>query len=280
MAAPKDRFKQHLEMTRRAWDDYHPVWAEAMRKKIPDRASRFRDGREDLDPLEKEMIGDVRGQDVLELSCGWDACQALSLANLGAVVTACDISPAAIDLARREAKEVGLQVEFVVCDSQTLEPMQDCAFDLVFAQYNFCYYEDLPTAFANWYRVLRDGGRLFTRSFHPVTACVKEEDGKVVITRDYYDKTPEYYKFNGTSHVPEYQSNLQAVEFPYSLSDQINAMVRAGFHLERMEEPLRRENEVPAGFPGELFMTALKLGGLRSHETEQAAPGDADEPRG
>jgi hypothetical protein len=49
MTVPEDRLKRHLDMARRAWDVYHPVWAETIRKKTPDRASRFRDGREDLD---------------------------------------------------------------------------------------------------------------------------------------------------------------------------------------------------------------------------------------
>jgi hypothetical protein len=52
---------------------------------------------------------------------------------------------------------------------------------LVLGQYNFCYYEDLPLAFGNWFCVLRHGGRTFVRAFHPVTACLKERDGALVI---------------------------------------------------------------------------------------------------
>jgi ubiquinone/menaquinone biosynthesis C-methylase UbiE len=259
MSETQDRFEKNLHMTREAWDSYHPVWAQTMRQRYPDRKQRFEEGYFDLDPLEVELIGDVHGQDVLELSCGWDANQAFGLVRLGATVTACDISPAAIDIARREADQLGVSAEFVVCDSQTLEPLADSAFDLVFAQYNYCYYEDLPLAFTNWSRVLRAGGRLFVRTFHPVTRCIEEKDGALRITRDYFDKSPEYYQFDGTGHVPDWQSDLQAVEFPYTLADVMNAMVEAGFRLERMVETERRANGPRvSGLPEEIFMTALK----------------------
>jgi ubiquinone/menaquinone biosynthesis C-methylase UbiE len=259
MSDSQDCFQAHLKMTQEAWDSYHPVWAATTRQRYPDRRNRFDEGHFDLDPLEVELIGDVRGRDVLELSCGWDASQAFGLVKLGATVTACDISPVAIEIARREAEELGVQVEFVTCDSQTLQPIGNDRFDLVFAQYNYCYYEHLARAFVNWFRVLRGGGRLFVRTFHPVTACLEEKEGTLAVTRSYFDQSPEYYKFNGTRHVPDWQSDLQAVEFPYTLSDLINGMVRAGFRMERMVETERKANGPRvSGLPEEIFMTALK----------------------
>ena len=251
MKVPEDQFKRHLEMNREAWDAYQPAWAEAEQKK-PDDA---------LDPLEIELIGDVRGKDVLSLSCAWDACQAFALSKLGATVTACDISPVAIDLARQRARELGHEVEFAVCDSQTIEPMADNSFDLVFAQYNYCYYEDLPTAFANWHRVLRDGGRLFVREGHPFTTCLEEADGKLTVSRSYFEKSPDYYQFKGTGAVPEYQADLQGVEFPHTLSDFINGMAQAGFRIDRMVETEKWDHRpLPAGLPAEMFIMATKPG--------------------
>jgi SAM-dependent methyltransferase len=261
MGESQDCFDAHLKMNREAWDAYHPVWAETTRHRYPDRKKRFAEGHFDLDPLEVELIGDVRGKDVLALSCGWDASQAFGLVKLGATVTACDLSPVAIEIARREAEELDVQVEFVTCDAQTLEPIGNDRFDLVFAQYNYCYYEDLPRAFANWFRVLRGGGRLFVRTFHPLTACLEEKEGTLAVTRSYFDRSPETYLFNGTSHVPDWHSDLPAVEFPYTLSDLINGVARAGFRFERMVETERQANGPGiSGLPGEILMTALKPG--------------------
>ena len=259
----KDKFKEHLEMNKKAWDEYHPAWMEFKAKRWPDYYRFYADGGVHLDPLEKEMIGDVRGLRVLELSCGGDAEQAFSLGNLGAIVTACDISPVAIDIARENARRTNIEIDFVVCDSQTLDPIEDNTFDLVFAQYNYCYYEDLPRAFSSWYRVLRNGGRLFVRAGHPVTTCLEECDGKLTPVRSYYDKSPEYYNFNGTAIANEFggwHSGLRAVEFFHSLSDIINAMIQAGFHIEKMMEGRRRKEHsgIMSKLPEDIFVTAHK----------------------
>ena len=256
MTIPEDRFQKHLEINRRSWDAYQRVWADATARK---HAGGSTPPDECLDPLEIEMIGDVRGLDVLELSCAWDAGQAFALARLGATVTACDFSPAAIDIAKRRARERDLPVEFALCDSQTLEPMADESFDLVFAQYNHCYYEDLPRAFASWHRVLRPGGRLFVREAHPFTAGLEVTDGSLTITRSYFEKNPEHYLFDGTGEIAGYRSDLPAVEFPHTLADFVNAMAQAGFRIDRMVETEQWEHRVLLpGLPMEMFMTATR----------------------
>jgi ubiquinone/menaquinone biosynthesis C-methylase UbiE len=107
------------------------------------------------------LLGNVAGLDVLQLSCAGDASQAFSLVNLGAHVMACDFSPFAIEEAKRNASELGLEVRFVVVDSQRLANFAEGQFDLVHVDGNLIYYEDLPTAFYNWHRVLKTGGCLF-----------------------------------------------------------------------------------------------------------------------
>ena len=259
MAVPEDQFKKHLEMNRKVWDAFQPVWAEATRKKRSDRDESSENGHDVLDPLEVELIGDVRSQNVLSLSCAWDACQAFALSKLGATVTACDISLVAIDMARQRARDLGHQVEFVVCDSQTLRPMDDDSFDLVFAQYNYCYYEDLPAAFTNWFRVLREGGRLFVREGHPFTSGLEEKNGILTVVRSYFERKPDYYQFNGIPAVPADQSDLQAVEFPHTLSDFVNAMAQAGFRIDRMVETEHWDHrDLSPGLPVEVFMMATK----------------------
>ena len=107
--APEYSKDQHLEMSRTAWDEGHRYLA-AKRKKKPNWGDEFSDGGTTFSDTETELLGGVSGLHVLQLSCGGDASQAFSLANMGAQVTACDFSPVAIEEARENAVTLELDV--------------------------------------------------------------------------------------------------------------------------------------------------------------------------
>ena len=231
-------------MNRAGWGEGHRYLA-ARRRKGPDWIGKFRDGGTTFTEREVEILGDVASLDVLQLSCGGDTSQAFSFANLGANVTACDFSPVAIEEAKQNAARVGLAVRFVLADAQRLSTIGDGAFDLVHADGNLWYYEDLPTACRNWYRVLRANGRLFLHENHPLTLwCLEEDatDGSLRIIRSYGDWRPEYSPFRIQDFVSKESGE---VEFPHTLADILNAIAQAGFVLERMVEC----NLDKAGFP-------------------------------
>ena len=94
--------EQHLRMNQAAWDAAQRAWFDATT--APNWHRDLRNGAVELDDTQTELLGDVSGLDVLQLSCAGDAIQAFSLANLGARVTACDYSPVAIENAKESAK--------------------------------------------------------------------------------------------------------------------------------------------------------------------------------
>src|SRR3954469_21023966 len=65
-------------------------------------------------------MGDLRGKRVLDVGCG-EGADALLLAALGARVTAIDVSPKAIELARNRARASGVEedVEFICAPLET-----------------------------------------------------------------------------------------------------------------------------------------------------------------
>ena len=248
---PKFSPKEHLEMVKTAWDAYQPARMEFMLRKRPDFYQFFADGGVDLDDFEIELLSDVRGLKLLDTGCACDAMQAFSWANLGADVTACDICPTAIEIAKENAQKIGLPsnevkglpVKFVVADSQTLTPISDNEFDIVYATY-ICWLEDIFKACRAWHRVLKPGGRLLLVSGHPVVGCLEERDGSLIVVRNYHDRTPEYSdNFAGTPIADEFggwKVDLPIVEFFHTIADIVNAMAEAGFHVEQMletEEP-------------------------------------------
>ena len=60
------------------------------------------------------------------------------------------------------------------------------------------WFEDIFQACKSWYRVLKSNGRLLLCYSHPLTECLHNDEGKISIVRNYFDISPEYYKFKGT----------------------------------------------------------------------------------
>jgi SAM-dependent methyltransferase len=77
------------------------------------------------------LVGDLRGKTVLHIGCG-DGKAAVLQAIFGATVTACDISPASIELGRRRAAANGVSVEWICGPMETLQLNR--TFDLVWCE--------------------------------------------------------------------------------------------------------------------------------------------------
>ncbi|MXY43008.1 MAG: methyltransferase domain-containing protein [Dehalococcoidia bacterium] len=151
--------QERLDINRAAWDAYQADYMRFNLMEHPDFFERLARGDVLLDDEEVELAGDVAGLDLLDTSCASDAKQAFSWANLGARVTACDIAPTAIEIARENARHLGLDVKFHVADAQTLDPISDESQDLVYATH-LGWLEDIELAVSTWSRVLRAGAPL------------------------------------------------------------------------------------------------------------------------
>lgn len=230
--------KQHLDAIRSAWDAYQADYMAFHLKEWPNFHEHFAQGGTMLDDEVASALGDVTGLTLLDVCCACDAKQAFSWANLGARVTACDLSSEAVRIAKDNARTIGLDVEFEVADAQRLAPIPDGAFDIVFATY-LCWFEDIPLACRNWHRVLRPGGRLLMHFHHPVTVNLATRDDAIVPERDYFDTQPDHGDFTGTDIADRHggwDRRLPSVEFHHTLAGIVNAGLAAGFRLLSMSE--------------------------------------------
>jgi glycine/sarcosine N-methyltransferase len=112
--------------------------------------------------LEREC-GAPASLKVLDCACGIGT-QALGLAGLGFQVTACDLSPLAVERARVEAEKRGLSVQTFVADMLDLTAIPDGEFDAVICMDNalphFASEEQLLRAASQMRRKLRPGALL------------------------------------------------------------------------------------------------------------------------
>jgi 2-polyprenyl-3-methyl-5-hydroxy-6-metoxy-1,4-benzoquinol methylase len=126
-------------------------------------------------PATIALLGDVDGRSVLEAGCAAGGLT-VQLAERGAKVTAFDVSPAMVELARHA---VGGRADLLVADlSQPLEFAADGSFDLVVASLVMHYVRHWEAVLAEFRRVVKPSGAvvfsLITRSWtgsctHPRT---------------------------------------------------------------------------------------------------------------
>ena len=103
----------------------------------------------------------TRVQSILDVSCGIGT-QALGLSQRGYAVTGSDLSPGAIERARREAQGRGLHIDFSVADMRQAFSHHHRQFDLVLAADNSVSHlltdAKILTAFEQFYQCCRPGG--------------------------------------------------------------------------------------------------------------------------
>jgi len=119
---------------------------------------------EDLTPREPifaaalEALGDVRGKRVLECACG-TGLWSVVLAARGAKVTAFDISPESVRVARERVRVNGLAEQVEVIESAFEELLlEPGGFDAVFGVFALHHF-DLSAIGPQIHRLLKDGGR-------------------------------------------------------------------------------------------------------------------------
>ncbi|MFC4565544.1 class I SAM-dependent methyltransferase [Nocardiopsis mangrovi] len=83
----------------------------------------------------------------------------LPLYPAGVRLTAIDLSPAMLAVARARSAELGIDADLRVADAERL-PFDDAAFDTVVCTLALCSVPDVDLALAEMRRVLRAGGRL------------------------------------------------------------------------------------------------------------------------
>ena len=110
------------------------------------------------------MAGPLQCRRVLDLACGTGDIALLASAA-GADVTALDITPRMIALARVKARARGARARFLVGDMTSL-PLPDACVDVVTTGYGLRNVPDLDAALREIHRVLKPGGRLLSLDFN------------------------------------------------------------------------------------------------------------------
>lgn len=185
---------------------------------------------EGLREADARLLGDVRGQRVLELGCG-AAAAARWLAREGARVVALDLSAGMLRHAAAGARRTGVHVPLVQADALAL-PFAAEVFDIVCTAFGAIpFVADSAAVMREVFRVLRPGGRWVFSITHPMRWIFLDEPGEegLVAVHSYFDRRP--YVEHDADGTPTY------VEQHRTMGDRIRELVGAGFVLRDLIEP-------------------------------------------
>lgn len=228
---------RHMEGVATAWDALAKSWT-AMQGEVGDGNQQWI-----INPALFALAGEVRGQRVLDAACGGGHI-ARELAQRGAGVTAIDISPRMIEIAKAHPESQALRVQYVVGSVTEMPEFADGSFDLVVSSMALMNVPEVERAFAEFARVLRGGGRLVFSLPHPCyprregSRGVSHEGGDGEWYLDYYQVSDYLNEATEPVPLPDENDELHPVPTIHrTLTSYVGTMVRSGFVLDGLIEP-------------------------------------------
>ena len=194
----------------------------------------FIEGRNSLNSIELELLGDVKGKSVLHLQCHFGQ-DTISLSRLGAKTTGIDLSDKAIEQAKELAIKTDSEATFICCNIYDLPKHLDEKFDVVFTSYGTIgWLPDLD----KWAKVvsefLKPNGKFVLVEFHPVVWMFDDNFEKIEFS--YFNTGPIIEKEEGTYADENAKINLESVGWNHSISEVINSLLQNGLELKSMDE--------------------------------------------
>ncbi|MBA7513722.1 2-methoxy-6-polyprenyl-1,4-benzoquinol methylase, mitochondrial [subsurface metagenome] len=198
------------------------------------------------------LLGDVRGKEVIELGCG-GAQHSIALAKKGANCTGIDLSEEQLKFAKKLIEENKVKVKLILGDIENLDMIEDNLFDTAFSAFALDWVQDLDKVFQEAYRILNDAGIFVFSMGHPFYNCL----GNYPNPRDLKIKLG-YFQRNILEKDDNSGITMNFV-LP-TISDIINSLINTGFVIEKIVEPEPVEDKFMDGtshdyYPVEILKT-------------------------
>jgi len=218
-------FKKHIEVNKKAWNKKTLIHIKSKFYNNND----FIKGTDSLKPIELSAIGDLKDKSLLHLQCHFGQ-DSISLARKGAKVTAVDFSDVSIREARKLAREINIDVNFI--EGNVLDLKLNKQFDIVFSSYGVIgWLPDLNAWAATISTHLKKGGLFLLTEFHPFLELIKDNG------YDYfYNPNPDIEIQRGTYTDGGSELVTTTCWWNHTLTDIFLALESNGLKLTHFEE--------------------------------------------
>jgi SAM-dependent methyltransferase len=231
-----------VQANRALWDEWTAIHRGSDFYDLEGFKAGLKRGEHRLRPYEMDEIGPVEGKDLLHLQCHFGI-DTLSWAHLGARVTGADFSPAAVELARSIAAEVGItDARFVQSDLYDLPATLDTDFDVVYTSRGVLGW--LPDI-RRWAQVVahfvRPGGIFYITEIHPVAQVFENEGvqpGELRLAYPYWEHPePLSFPVQGSYADPTAEvATRTEYGWDHGLGEIVTALIDAGLRIESLRE--------------------------------------------
>jgi len=234
------------------WDENAPDWIAAVR-------AGYDFSREYINnPVFFEMLGDIRGQRVLDVGCG-EGANTRKFADLGARLVGIDISPAMIGAASEHESREPRGIEYHLCSGSDLARFADRSFDTALSTMALMDMPDYVGCVRETARVLKSGGLFQFSITHPCSQTrlwkwLLDDEGRrrAMIIGNYFSlelttAEQDVLEWFFGSAPPEIRAKARPFRIPSfyrTLSEYFNTLIDAGFVVERLAEPFASEEFV------------------------------------
>ena len=186
-------------------------------------------------PEELAILGDVTGQRACVLGSG-DNLAVFALAAMGAEVTSVNISEAQIEVARRRAETLDLNVQFLCADVLEIDQLADESYDLVHtSRHVACWVSDLRAFYRQAVRILKPGGLFLVTEYHPLRRIFKNGPERLEVESSYLDRGP--FRYEVSEELFDLKAGeLEQFEYNWTIADFYAAMTEPGCTLVALDE--------------------------------------------
>lgn len=194
----------------------------------------FLNGKNSLNDIELELLGNINGKSILHLQCHFGQ-DTISFSRLGANATGVDLSNNAIDKAKNIAKELKTDTQFICSDIYELPNHLNDKFDIVFTSYGTIgWLPDLD----KWAKViakfLKPDGKFVMVDFHPIVWMFDDDFKK--IDYNYFKDKPIIETVEGTYADKKASIISKTVSWNHSTSELLNSLLNNNLELNTFNE--------------------------------------------
>ena len=222
--------KKYFESNRELWNQRTTVHKDSDFYDL----DGFKNGKNPLNEIELNELGDVQGKSLLHLQCHFGL-DTMAWGRLGASVTGVDLSDEAIKTANEINDELGLTARFLCSNVYDLKENLQDQFDIVFTSYGVVgWLPDLNRWADIISHFLKPGGTFYIAEFHPYVWMLDDDFKK--IHYPYFNKGVITTEQEGTYANRKSDMKLTEYGWNHSLSDVINALISHGMQIEFLNE--------------------------------------------
>lgn len=224
------KIKNYVEINRKLWNTKTDIHYES---DFYDNKS-FISGRNSLNKIELDLLGDVRGKKILHLQCHFGQ-DTISLSRMGATTVGIDLSDKSIDKARNLAKKLDADARFICCNIYDVEKYLDDKFDIVFTSYGTIgWLPDIDKWAQLIYSYLLPGGQFIFVDFHPFIWMFDDNFQNVVYR--YFQSEPIIEEVEGTYTDRDANIREKSVGWNHALSEVISSLIKTRLVIKDFKE--------------------------------------------